>query len=433
MTNPTIPAPELLQNPVNDTNAKIFDGSVQLERIREHARHLRLGPTSLLMATLAALSCNIAPNVMLDIGKGPGSLNLFVALVGVPGSDKSRTMKYAKKILRVSNPSVEYEVRGLGSGEGISAAYADTVRYEDKQRITQPGLKSVLWEQSEVSELQSLTNRQGSTLQSQLTKLYTAEFLNFTNKDGGHVVQDDSYRASFILAVQPGRADILLKDSDQGFPQRFVWAETTDPSRMRATDYPPVDPINVRIPNYPGGIIQGCQQAKDLLQRESDQVLIDGTDRGLDGHTLLTRAKVAALLAVLREHSEMTEDDWLRAGYIIMASNRARQTCIDFKEKRHQEIQQWKERRDEDEERRKIAAIRKRIFEILHQDRYKDGWVNGGTISQQMSGNHNRGELFEIALGRLVEEGHLLVQPNPNSKKFLQYRLAPTHERRESA
>lgn len=404
-------------NPVEDLNSCIFDGSARLEQIRHIARHKRVGPTGLLIATLAVLSCHLSPNTRVDVGKGPGSLNLFVAIVGEPGSEKSRTMRAALDVLNVENPAVDFEVRTPGSGEGINSAYAEKTHYDEaeKRRITEPGLESVLWQESEVTALDALMGRKGSTLQAQLTKMFTAEFLNFSNKDGGPVIEDGSYRASFLLGVQPGRAEALLADADQGFPQRFVWVDTLDRSRMRLTDYPEKPPVSVRIPKYPNGIIEGCESARNQVISASDDGLIDGKHNGLNSHATFTRSKVAALLAVLREHDRMTEDDWQRAGYIMESSEQARHLCVQHREKKLEAVQELKGKRQDREEEKLVQKTKARILAFLAKEERRDRWVAKSPIQQSFPSGRWRGENLEIALGRLVESGQLQRVENPRS------------------
>lgn len=407
----------------SDPNSRIFDGCPVLERVRDYARWRRLGPTALLMATLARLSCHISPNVQVDIGEGPGSLNLFVAVVGSSGARKSRTLSAAGKALRVSNPSTDFLIKTPGSGEGIISAYAPKTVFrkgEEEPRIT-PGATSVLWEESEVMNLSALKSRQGSTLQGFLTKLFTAEFLNVTNKDDNPTIEEGSYRAALILGVQPGRADALLRDADQGFPQRFIWVDTLDPSRLPSTDYPETEALEVRIPNYPGGVIEGCATAKRITAAASDQGLIYGNFNGLDAHANFARAKVAALLAVLRGHEEMTEDDWQRAGYIMAASNRARKMCLNFKDEATQAAKEMEGKRADEEERRMVAEIQVKVRNFLGGEKRKGKWINLGSIRAQMPSQRWRGEELNVALARMAEAGEIGQQQHPQFPKTMQY------------
>lgn len=407
----------------SDPNSRIFDGCDTLEQLRDYARWRRLGPTALLMATLARLSCHISPRLQVDIGEGPGSLNLFVAVVGSSGARKSRTLSAAGKAMWVTNPSAEFSIKTPGSGEGIISAYAPKLTFrkgEEEPRIT-PGATSVLWEESEVMNLSALKSRQGSTLQGFLTKLFTAEFLNVTNKDDGPTIEEGSYRAALILGVQPGRADALLRDSDQGFPQRFIWVDTLDPSRLPGTDYTEAKPIEVKIPDFPNGVIEGCETAKRITATASDQGLIYGNFNGLDAHANFARAKVAALLAVLREHEEMTEDDWQRAGYIMAASHRARKMCLDFKDEATRAAKDAEGRQADEEERRMVAEIQIKVRNFLSGEKFKKKWVNLGSIKAQMPSQRWRGEELNVALARMAEAGEIGQQQHPQFPKTMQY------------
>lgn len=416
---------DLMVNQVDDINSRIFDGCHQLERIRDLARYHRVGPMGFLLTSLAHLACQVSPNTKVDVGKGPGSLNLFITIVGPPGSEKSRTLQLAKHALHVDNPLVDYETRTPGSGEGIIATYAPKTSWDEKskQKTFEPGAQSVLWEESEVQNLAALKARQGATLGPMLTKLFTAELLSVTNKDGGISVESDSYRACLVLGTQPGRADALLKESDQGFPQRFIWVDTVDPSRMPRTDYPEVKPPLVHIPSYQDGIIQGCDTAKRMIMESSDQGLINGEFNGLDSHAMFACAKVAALLAVLRGHSAMEEDDWKRAKYIMSASETVRRKCIEYKQEAAQQAREFKGKQDDAAERRMIADIQDKIRKMMNGDKYQKVWVNLSTIKNNMPGQRWRGEEFTIAIERMVESGQLKTQAHPLRRRTVQYAL----------
>ena len=416
---------EFMVNQVDDINNRVFNGCRQLERIRDLARYHRVGPMGFLLTSLAHLACQISPHIKVDVGKGPGSLNLFVTIVGPPGSEKSRTLQLAKNALYVDNPSIDYETLTPGSGEGIIATYAPQTSWDEKtkQKTFEPGKQSVLWEESEVQNLAALKARQGATLGPMLTKLFTAELLSVTNKDGGMSVESDSYRACLVLGTQPGRADALLKESDQGFPQRFIWVDTVDPSRTPRTDYPEVQPPLVHIPNYPNGVIQGCNTAKRTMMESSDRGLIQGEFNGLDSHAMFARAKVAALLAVLRGHSVMEEDDWTRAGFIMSASAAVRNKCVAYKQEAVQQAREIKGKQDDAAERRMIADIQDKIRKMMNGDKYQKVWVNLSTIKNNMPGQRWRGEEFTIAIDRMVESGQLKTQAHPSRRRTVQYAL----------
>ncbi|MCX7542168.1 hypothetical protein OS128_04450 [Corynebacterium sp. P5848] len=400
---------------VQDLDAAIFDGSARLEQIRAFARYRSVSPVGLLVSILVRVSCALPPAIQVDAGQGPGSLNLFAAIIGPPASGKSKVMNTADQALTITG-GLDYPTLTPGSGEGIITAY--TRGGPDNEPVP-----SVLWQEEEVTNLGALADRKGATLKGFLTKMYDAGALSVTNKNESYAAPGGSYRAGFLLGVQPGRADILLRDEHQGFPQRFIWARTTDPGRQRNTDYPEVRPIPLKIPTIPGGIIDAGPEARETLRRAADQRLIDGADDGLDGHRSFTQIKVAALLAVLLEHSSVTDDDWDRATRLMRSSDRARALCTQHRD-RQREKQRVAKLADEEAVARQLRGdIRSKILRQLEKN-FRGQWVNSGKLRARMPGEKWRGDEYTAVIEDLIDQGVIEKRVNPQKSEHEQYQLS---------
>jgi hypothetical protein len=73
-------------------------------------------------------------------------------------------------------------------------------------------------------------------------------------------------------------------------------------------------------------VIEVCKVAWDEIIEAREENLL--SEHGsMDSHSLLTRLKVAALLAILARRMEVTEDDWRLAKTVMWISNDVRAKC----------------------------------------------------------------------------------------------------------
>ena len=70
-------------------------------------------------------------------------------------------------------------------------------------------------------------------------------------------------------------------------------------------------------------MIPVCDTATQVIVAARLEML-RGNGHALDGHALLTRLKVAAALALLDEHVEVTDEDWVLAGTVMEVSDHTR-------------------------------------------------------------------------------------------------------------
>jgi hypothetical protein len=259
---------------------------------------------------------------------GPMSLNMFLGLVGVSGLGKG-----AADV--VGAESIDFRWNGVqskpielpsGSGEGISRSFRQADDPDDDAPDT------IIFHAAEVDSLTAIGNRQGSTFEPESRKLYSGEALGFANaqKHTRTRVAAHSYRAGFLVGIQPGRSGALFRGADGGTPQRFIWMPVDDPT---APDDPPdtPEPLKVQVPNTSDGFVSVPEKVRnEILAHRRSMLRGDAVDP-LNGHRLLSRLKVATALAVLdgnnREQLDVTEADWELSAHVMATSDRTREMC----------------------------------------------------------------------------------------------------------
>src|SRR5699024_9434577 len=211
---------------------------------------------------------------------------------------------------------------------GIAHLFAKRTR-DGVERHTTAALLTI----PEVDTLAALRGRQGSTLMPELRKAWSGEGLGFAYADPAKrlPVEAFTYRLCVLLGVQPGRAEVLFEDEDGGTPQRLLWVPTVDPSMPdEVPDDPPM--LSWKYPAWPIASIDGkavlpiCDEAVSTI-RKARLERVRGNGEALDGHALLTRLKIAAVLGLLDGRAEVIDDDWRIAGRIMVISDRTREAA----------------------------------------------------------------------------------------------------------
>lgn len=328
-------------------------------------------PWGLLGTVLARVIANVEPNIHLP---GPptlvgadASLNMFVALVGPSGGGKSVTAKVARKMLdvRFGREPVDLFEAPLGSGEGLAHIY---MRHPPKppaarKRKGEDGGASdfdaaaaerngifagpiqyrtrALVKALEIDALEAIGDRRGSTLSAQLRTAWDADELGFfyASPEKRLPVPEGKYRMCLLLGVQPARARGLMDQADGGLPQRFLWVPVHNPGLPEYDEEaeeeadgssPEMPPLEWCPPVYSGGSIAfgACWAVRHEVKRNARKI-----DRGeadaLDAHSMLTRLKAAAGLAMLLGETPATqtmldEQTWELSGALMAVSDRTR-------------------------------------------------------------------------------------------------------------
>ena len=211
----------------------LWDARPELGHVRDFALARRAQPWAVLGVALArivtATPCwLVLPPLVGDVVP----LNLFVGIVGKPGSGKGAATRAAARAVDVG-PLIEANV---GSGEGIAHMFLRRTRQVVEQHTT-----AVLFDIAEIDTLAALDARRGTTLLPELRKAWIGETLGFAYADPAKrlLLRPHTYRLTLVAGIQPTRAGVLLDDGDGGTPQRFLWLPAANPD---APDEPPTEP-----------------------------------------------------------------------------------------------------------------------------------------------------------------------------------------------
>lgn len=305
-----------------------WESRESLRLVRQAALHRRTAPWAVLGAVVANVLTSIPPHVVLPatVG-GVASLNSFVAMVGPSGAGKGAAEDVARDLVHIEDGEIHTEP--VGSGEGLVKSYGKA----DKDGNLEMERYAVLFTSDEIDTMAALSARHGSTLMPMLRLMWSGKEAGFRNADRAKtvVLPAHEYRLCLITGVQPGRAEALLGDADGGTPQRFLWFPVQDPTltqedldRTQWTG----EQLEIRHPwTFEAGTERVALQIPDTVRAEvlsrRDAVLL-GQAANLDGHSQLTRMKLAMALAVMDGRDYMDDEDWRLSGVALDLSNRAR-------------------------------------------------------------------------------------------------------------
>jgi len=228
-------------------------------------------------------------------------------------------------------------VREAGSGEGIVDSYASVAPARGNTTGLPPG--SLVWRDEshaqlfnfdEVGKLTAMSKRDGSTIFEYIKSAVSGEGIGRTLAGGAGVfLPADSYRFGLSINVQPGLAGALLRPDmvEGGFPGRFAWFATQDPTLAKGDIPPSGPPVKIPLPSWDEDATIDALPEMDAAH-EADARAYHGDQRdAIAGHELLTRAKVAVGLMVLAGRTALVSEDWHLAG-IVMEHSRATRAAV---------------------------------------------------------------------------------------------------------
>ena len=253
---------------------------------------------------------------------GVASLNLFTSVVGASGGGKDIANAAGADAVEFYGAGMglitEARYTHPGTGEGL----AKTLGQDRRAHLQVP----------DVGTFESLSERKGQTLSTQLLSAWMGQPIGFTNNSRATstALGQHTYRLCLSVGVQPENAGFFLDRQKDGFPQRFLWLSTIDPGHLPYKPEP-MGSLLVRLPNFGGDpenrvVMEIPPEVTDEIWDQHHRVMMGDPDVDpLDKHTNLTRLKTAAGLDILHGHTEVTEEGWGLAGHLIEVSTRVRE------------------------------------------------------------------------------------------------------------
>lgn len=281
--------------------------------------------------------------------RGPAPLNTLVGFVGPTGTGKTLGSGVLGRfmIFPDSDPSNIFTKSWTGfvepgSGEAMPDFYVEPApkdaeegeEYElafDRKIWAHPN-HAAAFSFDEVGMLDARNSRQGSTITDYLKQGYSgSEFGRVLKGRKGTLLQPHTYRFTCGVNLQPARAGSFFTDSEVagGFPSRFVWFNTQDPSLKRHFDIVELEPFRAAFVDWSG--VESIRALPKMDEAHKDQHFAStaGKVEAIDSHLLLTRAKVACALAVLDNRASLNDEDWELSESVVEHSRQTRDLILD--------------------------------------------------------------------------------------------------------
>lgn len=395
-----------------------------LAHLHQFAQARRRCPWAVLGVSLVRANGIIPPSVALPPhAGGRASLNTFVVLAGPSGAGKGTSESAARDAISFRwnhGGVVELPEFPIGSGEGIARTFMPPTPGKGKDGIEAAAeqITTAMFSVPEVDTAAGLFSRSGSTLESELRKVFSGEQLGFTNAQA-HTrtrVPAHTYRCGLIVGAQPGRAGALLDGAEGGTPQRFVWLPVLD---AQMPDERPTEPASVVVtqPRFSGdlAIPEVARQAIDAHQLAMHRGEVDP----LDGHKLLVRLKVAAGLMILDGRDgepAISDEDWHLAGVVMAMSDRTRAWVQQQRAEASRRVNRSRALatadRDEIISERKLQRARQAVIRWLT----KSGELAARDLRPKLKADIR--DYFDTAVAELADEGQIHVIEVSNGKRY---------------
>lgn len=408
----TDPGPE----PVSEEN--FFRQTDQLKKILAWAHARRVASWALFLAVLVRVAARVPTDVRLRglIG-GQASLNVFAAFVSGSGGGKGAS----DRVSRLAYPA-DIAIRIPSSGEGIAELF--TLR--GKETEDNEPLRSVILSVGEIDALTGQADRRGSILLATFKSAWMGEPLGQANatKALSRFVAEHEYRLCMSLGVQFGHGAVLLNDVSGGTPQRLLWMPTQDPNMPRGGG-PDPEPLDTALPLWEYDSNGVCEIEYGIPEIEN--LVIDshlarqrGEGDALDGHALLSRCKIAAIIAALHQRRIVTQLDWDLSGVVMQVSDRTRASLMEYdRQASRAKIRERAVARAVGEEfydSSRLETVKRSILRMLE----RDGEQGGGDLRRRL-GRREKRELFDQAVALL--EAEKLVLARPGEHNSMRYRI----------
>ena len=326
-----------------------WDQTPTLKRIQIAAGLRKTSPDAVLHSVLVRIAALLPPDIRVDAGRGPTSLNYFAIGAAPSGYGKSVAWDIGTELVSHDAwqiPDFHGELP-IGSGEGCVEVFMGEEATETgamtKGRNPEPEVKTTraqtkhnaLFYVDEGETLEVLLARQGATLGTVLRAAWNGGTLGQTNATAERTryARAGTYSMGLMISWQPTKMAPLFSSTTGGTPQRFMFCPAVNPDAptgVRRGFIRPIEGLAQHVLNLPD---QDRVLELPMSAMEESEAWHDARNRGvpideLDGHMMLHRAKAAALLALLDMEAKISADHWDLAREMWEASHRMRSIII---------------------------------------------------------------------------------------------------------
>lgn len=311
----------------------------QLQHIAQAADSMGRNRLALLAVVLTRVLVEVDPGICLP-GVKDGAigsrapLNLGVALVGASGQGKTTFRDESEDLLGRDQSRL---TREPSTGQGLIQQYLE---WDDDLKenvlVAEPKRLFIV---DEVDKLGALSGDSTSTLLAELRTFLSGSSTGSANatKERNRMLHARTYNFQLVVGVQPSRSGALLSSRDAGTPQRFIWANVTDPKNALHPDERPPWPGSM---DWNDAFLLGFELGSPIVEypewlkrelRDYDyKVSLEGPEGGpmsRFGHQNLLRLKVSAGIAFLHESPRIEDLHVGIADQVIAASKRVQVGC----------------------------------------------------------------------------------------------------------
>jgi hypothetical protein len=247
--------------------------------------------------------------------------------VGRSGTGKSAANSAARQILNISHEQYRFDI-SLGTGQGLIEAYLRPMRkteegYEEGLKVQK--YLGCHFQVDEGSGLVALATKKEDITLDMTRSLWSGEPVGQANASASTSRYLPANSAAFGLQVgfQPDvAATFITVGAGLGTPQRFLWANATNPDQL---DEPPEVRGSLNVTILPHRDTPQVFTFDDSIRRQV-RITRSAITRGeieidpFDSHVFLNRMKVAVCLARLENETHVSIQRWELAGMITEVS-----------------------------------------------------------------------------------------------------------------
>ncbi len=315
-----VPPPQAVPHDgAEQTEADFWESRPLFRWCRDMGRARMLSPDALLGYMLARIRAQLGHRVFIPAMVGHRqALNLGIIQCGRSGGGKT-AVREAVDEMALWSPDIPLAI--LGSGEGLVDTFASTEKDDDGTKHLIWHTHSALFIADEIDMIEALNARRGGTLMSTIRSAISGTRVGFGYRGNGTQLPAREYALCIVVAAQPTRMQWLLDEADAGTPQRFLWFNSDYPDMPGPNEHwpEPADPP-ITLPPIAGTAEFVFPEDVRSAVRQARYDNRSGEKGEMFSHLMLTRCKVAALLAATEARMNVTDYDWTDAGILIARS-----------------------------------------------------------------------------------------------------------------